>query len=145
MTIQKIHDHLNETKIFDAVELVSENELDIGTGCFYDVQKSVKDCPTEVVLRLKQEDDNLILIDKGLTRVYMDAVFELGEEDVIKNIIAITNECGVSTKNKQLSMKLGKAEEADNIDEFVDVLKASCSKLAISCIGFLSAMKIFYV
>ena len=145
MNINTLYQHLKETTLFEQTKLVSESEIDLSTDCFYDDQRNEGDSPTEVVLCLKQEGENLILTDKGRTREYMDAVFELGEEDVIKNIIAITNECGVSTRDKRLSLELGKSEETDNIKEFIKKLKEKSSKLTISCIGFLTAMKIFYV
>jgi len=127
--MEEIYKLLKEApSLFKSVTMTDENEIAITTGWMCDEQ-------AELVLYVTQTDDNLILTDKGQMRTYMDKVFELSEPDVIKNIIAVTDYYGISTKNKQLSLELCENEEGFT-EGFLKMLY---------CIGFLDAMKIFYV
>ena len=113
--------------LFKKIELTDENEIAITTGCTYNDQ-------TELILYLVQRDDSLILTDNGRTRTFMDKIFELTAPDVIKNILAVSNYYGISTQNKQLSLKIEDMEESFT-EGFLKM---------VFCIGILNTMKVFY-
>ena len=120
--------------LFKKIELTGDNEIAITTGCVYDDQ-------TELILYLAKRDDAFILTDKGRTRTFMDKIFELKEPDVIKNIVAAADYYEISTRNKQLSLKI-----ADKEESFEYWKESFCEGILrmVLCIGFLDAMKIFY-
>jgi len=114
--------------LFENLELTSKNEIAISTGRRYQNH-------TELILYLTKRDDTLILTDNGRTRSFMDNIFVLTENDVVKNILAVTDYYGISTLNRQLSIEIKDLEK--NFSE-------SFLKM-VFCIGFLDAMSIFYV
>ncbi|MDR0437975.1 MAG: hypothetical protein LBH22_06710 [Bacteroidales bacterium] len=127
--MKSIYRRLTETSdLFEKIELTDENEIAITTGCAYDDQ-------TELILYLAQRDDSLILTDNGRTRTFMDKIYELTSPDVIKNILSVTSYYGISTQNKQLSLKI----------EDVDENFCECYLKMMFCIGFLDSMNIFYI
>ena len=130
-----LYQSLTQRPMFEKVELISENEIAITTGLVYDDKTKDSDSRTELTLCLVKTEDTLTLTDKGLTRAYMDEIFELSEPDVIKNILAVTDYYNVSTKIKQLSVE---------VDETGESICEALLKM-VYCIGFLDAMKIFYV
>ena len=116
---------------FDKAELTSYEYIDeiaIPTGCVYGDQ-------TDIILYITQRNGALILTDNGRTRAYMDKVFELQENDVIKNIMAAANYYGISTKDKQLSLTI-ESMDSEFKENFLRM---------VYCIGFLDIMKVFYV
>ena len=121
--------------LFEKVELTEGNEIAITTGCVYEDQ-------TELVLYLVKRDDALILTDKGRTRAFMDKIFELKEPDVIKNIVAVADYYEISTRNKQLSLVI--ANMKVSFEDWEENFSEGYLKMVL-CIGFLGAMKVFYV
>jgi hypothetical protein len=65
----------------------------------------------------------------------MDKIFELTAPNVIKTIVDVSCYYGISTQNKQLSLKIYDMEESFS-KGFLRMLL---------CIGHLDAMKIFFI
>ena len=122
--MEAIYKYLTDSPIFKTVEIIGDNEITVPTGCVYDDQ-------TDIILYFTRKCGTFALTDNGRTRTYMDKIFDLQEDDVIKNILGVTSCYGISTKNKQLSFEIGEVERF----EFLKML---------FCIDFLDTMKIFY-
>jgi len=110
---------------------------EIRTGCYYDDKEK-----TEIVLRFTNREDFIILDDCERTVRYLDNYFHLPEQDVKRNIIAITRHFGVHIMQTQvipftshlLFLRLQGKEELER--GFLKMMY---------CIGCLNHMKIFYV
>jgi len=114
--------------LFQAVSLSEEGKVFVTLGCTYGDG-------TLIELWITEHEENYIVSDRGRTRQYMDKIFELSEPDVIKNIVAATEYYDVHTKDKQLSVKVGKTEDERN---------AGFIRMQL-CISFLDNMKFFYI
>ena len=125
--MESLYRRLKESPgLFKNIELTENNEIAITTGCLYFDK-------TDIILYINENDYVFTLTDKGRTRTYMDKIFELKENDVIKNIVSTAKYYGISTKNQKLSL------ESVSISAFhKDYLRM------LYCIGFLDTMRIFY-
>lgn len=117
-----------DTSLFHTVASDESGEIIVTLGSTYGDG-------TLIELRVTENEEAYIISDKGFTRQYMDKIFELSEPDVIKNIVAATEYYGVSTKDKQLSVEVGKTEDERNAG-FIRMQH---------CISFLDNMRIFYI
>ena len=128
MDMETLYRRLTKSsEMFGKTELISDSEIAISTGCMYDDQ-------TDIILYITQKNGMFILTDNGRTRAYMNKIFELQENDVIKNIMAAANYYGISTKDKQLSLTI-ESMDSDFKENFLRMMY---------CIGFLDTMKVFY-
>ncbi|MCL1858261.1 MAG: hypothetical protein FWF92_03410 [Oscillospiraceae bacterium] len=122
-----INEQINLNEKDDSIEIIF--------GTTYDDKNK-----TPIQILLIEREDFIELGDEGLTFKYLDEIFELGEEDVKKNVKAITDfyEVDIIEVNPIIdSYIIKKVENDSNI--LVELLKFH------DCIGFLNAMKIFYV
>ena len=92
---------------------------------------------------LVKKGEDVFITDQGKTLEYLDKIFELGEPDVVKNLVAILKQYGAIKIGHEFAIKIenwdGNTSEEDN-----DELKRK--KYAFfSCISFMVNMKIFYV
>ena len=82
---------------------------------------------------LMQSGSGFILSDEGSTIEELDKIFELGEPDVIKNLVAILRQYGCK--------KVGNAFQ---VDCTLDNIHIKMSYL-VQAISFMLNMKIFYI
>lgn len=78
-------------------------------------------------------DDNLYLSDEGTTIEELDKIFELGEPDVIKNLVAIMKQYGCKKEGKNITI------ECSPNDIHIKI------SFLIQAISFMLNMKIFYI
>ena len=83
---------------------------------------------------LHQTEDGLFLSDEGTTLANLDDVFELGEPDVIKNIVAILKKFDMGKSGNAFLYKIDASK--DVVPQILRFLQG---------IHFLYAMKLFYV
>jgi len=84
---------------------------------------------------LISKNDQYILSDEGSTYKELDAIFELSEPDVIKNLVAIL---------RQYGCKKHRTSNAFYIECTLDDLHIKLSYL-IQALSFMLNMKIFYI
>ena len=92
---------------------------------------------------LARDGDRVFLSDQGNTFVKLDAIFELKEPDVIKNLVAILRQYGAKKQGTEFILELNDWDGNTNETES-EVLKKGLMSL-YSCVSFMLNMKIFYV
>jgi hypothetical protein len=129
-------DNISSSSLKEAFEfnLVDNKFVEIKTGCVYDDENK-----TDIVLYLFNFENKFFLDDGFGTFRYLDKMFELSQNDVRKNIRAITEYFGITIRpgEKPYTWALSlQVEPSENLEE--QFLKM------FYCIGFLNNMKIFY-
>jgi len=97
----------------------------------------------EYEFALIQRGEDVLITDQGKTLEYLDKIFELGEPDVIKNLVAILRQYGVKKVGNEFLIKLDSWDGNTNEDENEEL--RSKKYAFFSCISFMVNMKIFYV
>jgi len=98
----------------------------------------------DIVICVSDMGDKLIITDEGRTYYYLQEIFEMGEKDVQKNIIAVLNEHKIKTNEKNLMLEINLSEEP--IEEYMLMYFIAMGiECMFSAINFLEAKKLFYV
>jgi len=93
---------------------------------------------------LADEDERILLMDQGRTIEMLDKVFELGEVDVIKNLVAILKEFKIVQKEgRELFIEISPWD--GNINERENHVLNEAIFTLFACVSFMDSMKIFYV
>jgi len=99
---------------------------------------------TEVEILLVEKDDGgIYLTDQGKTINVLDKIFELGEPDVIKNLVAILRHYNAKKVGKEIIIELTTWRDNPNEEENNE-LKEAVYRL-FNSLMFMANMKIFYV
>ena len=90
-----------------------------------------------------KRDDEFFLTDQGKTLKQLDKIFELGEPDVIKNLVAILKQYGAKKVDDEIVIEVDfwKDDMDTEVGDELDDIKYRL----FSCISFMLNMKIFYV
>jgi hypothetical protein len=123
--IPVILEEVIETKLNSNDELI-----EIRTGCVYEDE--------DINLYIQKYEEEYLLTDGYGTYRYMDKNFQLSENDVFKNLKAITDYYGVELviKEKRFILVIHEITKINIEEKFLRLLY---------CIGILKDMKIFYV
>jgi len=92
---------------------------------------------------LVKEDDKYYITDSGKTYEMLDKVFELNEPDVIKNLTAIMNECGVQQEGREYIIELSNYNVLT--EETKEKTEEEAKYRLFTCVSFMDTMRIFYV
>ena len=92
---------------------------------------------------LIKRGEETLLTDQGITLERLDQIFELGEPDVIKNLVAILRQFGGRKIGNLFAIKLEDWDGNTDEEESEALKKARLS--LFSCVSFMYNMKIFYV
>jgi hypothetical protein len=125
--MEKLYERLRKNELFENVDLTEDNEIVIHTGCLHEGQD-------ELVFHVIDKDGDFVLTDNGQTLERLDAIFELTEPDVVKNIKASTDYYGIGMKKMKLVLPMNLVE--DFTEAYLRMF---------FCVGFLRTMKLFYV
>ena len=98
---------------------------------------------TEVEIVLVERDGTALLTDQGKTIMVLDQIFELGEPDVIKNLVAIMKQHNTKKVGKEIIIELATWFDNPVEDENFELREAIYRLYA--CVMFMATMKIFYV
>ena len=90
-----------------------------------------------------KRNDKYFLTDLGKTIKQLDNIFELGEPDVIKNLVAILKQYGAKKVGKEFTIEVDFWK--DDMDAETSNELDSIKYRMFSCISFMLNMKIFYV
>jgi len=124
------------TELFGCVEELSDG-VRIMTGNKYGDG-------SDVVIRITDNENLIMFSDEGRTYDYLNKVFELGEEDVMRNIASIFKEHCIVSKAKIIELEIELGDESIEPQKFEFCIALGIEQM-LSCIGFLEAMKLFYV
>jgi hypothetical protein len=91
----------------------------------------------EETFGIHQTDDGLFIHDYGLTLANLDSVFELGETDVIKNLVAIMRQHNIGKAEKVFIYKIDTADSSKTVNQQIQQY--------LQGIYFMYNMKLFYV
>jgi hypothetical protein len=130
---QEIDKNMNEVSIKDSLEGYELRQtfdipLKYYTGGIYKLFLVVK-------------NGLFYLIDKGITLKCLNEIYELGEPDVIKNLVAIMKLFGVKKIDDNFVLLIDYKEEDV---EYKNALEEAKYKF-IACISFMDSMRIFYM